>query len=100
MLENPGAAVLFGIDRAWCTIWHAVAVAILSASGIAQVHPSPSPTTDFQSLLHQGFELHEKSDYARAIPVLRRAYSMRPRDYFVNLLLGIDLLRTGQAADA
>jgi tetratricopeptide (TPR) repeat protein len=100
MLENPGAAVLIGIDRAWCTIWHAVAVAILSASGIAQVHPSPSPTTDFQSLLHQGFELHEKSDYARAIPVLRRAYSMRPRDYFVNLLLGIDLLRTGQAADA
>src|SRR5260370_30532384 len=100
MLENPGAAVLIGTNRAWCTIWHAVAVAILSANGIAQVHSIPSPTTDFKSLLHQGFELHEKSDYARAILLLRRAYRIQPRDYFVNLLLGIDLLRTGQAGDA
>ena len=96
---KPGAAVLIS-TRTWCTIWKVVAVAILSANSTAQVQPSPSPTTDFQSLLHQGFELHEKSDYARAIPLFRRAYRVQPRDYFVNLLLGIDLLRTGEAAEA
>jgi len=50
--------------------------------------------------LHRGFHFHEQSDYAKAIPLLRSAYKIYPRDYFVNLLLGIDLLRTGQASSA
>lgn len=91
--------MLIGPNR-FCAIRLVVAIAILSASGIAQVHRSPPPTADFQSLLHQGFELHEKSDFGRAIPLLRSAYRIQPGDYFVNLLLGIDLLRTGQSADA
>ena len=54
----------------------------------------------FQSLLKQGFELHQRAQFAEAIPLLKKAYRLEPNDYFVNLLLGIDLLRTGKAADA
>ena len=54
----------------------------------------------FQSLLKQGFELHERAQFAEAIPLLKKAYRLEPNDYFVNLLLGIDLLRTGKAPDA
>jgi tetratricopeptide (TPR) repeat protein len=54
----------------------------------------------FQSLRKQGFELHERAQFAEAIPLLKKAYRLEPNDYFVNLLLGIDLLRTGKAADA
>ena len=52
---------------------------------------------DLKSLVQRAFDLHEKGQFADAIPVLRRAYALDPRDYFVNLLLGIDTLRTGQA---
>jgi len=54
----------------------------------------------FDSLLHQGFDLHQRNDYSHALPLLRRAWQIRPHDYFVNLLIGIDLLRTGKGADA
>src|SRR6476646_10667161 len=54
----------------------------------------------FQSLLKQGFELHQRAQFAEAIPLLKKAYRLEPNDYFVNLLLGIDLMRTGKAADA
>jgi predicted Zn-dependent protease len=55
---------------------------------------------EFQTLLKQGFELHQQARFAEAIPVLERARGLEPDDYFANLLLGIDLLRTGKAADA
>jgi predicted Zn-dependent protease len=54
----------------------------------------------FQDLLHQGFELHQQARFSEAIPVLERARRIEPGDYFVNLLLGIDLLRTEKAAEA
>jgi tetratricopeptide (TPR) repeat protein len=54
----------------------------------------------FPTLLKQGFELHEKAQFAEAVPVLEQARKLEPRDYFVNLLLGIDLLRTGKPAEA
>src|SRR5258708_762823 len=52
---------------------------------------------DFQTLLKQGFDLHQQAKYAEAILVLERARNLEPGDYFANLLLGIDLLRTGKA---
>lgn len=56
--------------------------------------------TDSQTLLQRGFEYHQREDYAHSIPILRRAYQIDRQNYFVNLLLGIDLLRTGRPAEA
>jgi len=55
---------------------------------------------DFDSVLRQAFELHQHARYSESLPLLRRAFRLQPNDYFVNLLLGIDLLRSGQASDA
>ena len=54
----------------------------------------------FDSLLRQGFELHQQRRYTQAIAPLERAHRLQPNDYFANLLLGIDYLRTGQAVKA
>jgi predicted Zn-dependent protease len=54
----------------------------------------------FESLMKQGFELHQQARFAQAIPLLQQAHRLAPFDYFANLLLGIDLLRTGQPARA
>jgi len=60
-----------------------------------------SPGEDqFQTLLKQGFELHQQAQFAEAIPLLERAQRLEPDDYFANLLLGIDLLRIGKSAEA
>jgi len=53
-----------------------------------------------KELVQTAFDLHQKGEFSAALPVLRRAYTLDPSDYFVNLLLGIDLLRTGQPADS
>lgn len=44
--------------------------------------------------------MHQQARYGAAIPVLEQARRLHPQDYFANLLLGIDLLRTGKAAEA
>ena len=54
----------------------------------------------FADLLHRGFDFHQRADYAQALPLLKQAWKLDPHDYFVNLLLGIDLLRTGEAQKA
>jgi predicted Zn-dependent protease len=54
----------------------------------------------FETLLDKGFALHQQARFAQAIPVLERARMLQPDNYFVNLLLGIDLLRVGKAAAA
>lgn len=54
----------------------------------------------FTPLLKQGFALHQQARFTEAIPVLNRARQLEPNDYFVNLLLGIDLLRTGKPMDS
>ena len=51
----------------------------------------------FKTLVQQAFDHHQRGDFKAALPLLRRAYAMQPNDYFVNLLLGIDSLRTGEA---
>ncbi len=60
----------------------------------------PQNQDGFRTLLKQGFQLHQESRFAEAIPALLRAHKLEPLDYFANLLLGIDLLRTGRAAEA
>ena len=53
-----------------------------------------------QNLVQQAFDLHQKGQFSEALPLLYRAYELAPQDYFVNLLLGIDSLRTGQVKTA
>jgi tetratricopeptide (TPR) repeat protein len=60
----------------------------------------PSSADDFHSLLQRGFVLHQQENYAGALPLLERAWKLEPHDYFANLLVGIDLLRTGRAEDS
>lgn len=55
---------------------------------------------EFQALLKEGFALHQQARFAESIPILERARKLEPQDYFANLLLGIDLLRTGKADEA
>ncbi len=44
------------------------------------------------------FDLHQRAQFTEAIPLLEQARRLEPGDYFTNLLLGIDLLRTGKAS--
>ncbi|MGH9517607.1 MAG: tetratricopeptide repeat protein [Terriglobales bacterium] len=53
-----------------------------------------------QDLVQQAFACHQKGQFSEALPLLHRAYEVAPQDYFVNLLLGIDSLRTGQPKTA
>lgn len=73
----------------------------VSAGAQQRGAPSGNSTEDaFQPLLKEGFALHQQARFAESIPVLERARKLEPQDYFANLLLGIDLLRTGKAVDA
>lgn len=55
---------------------------------------------EFSTLLHRGFELHQHADYVNAAALLRRAWKLNPHNYFVNLLLGVEMLRTGDPDEA
>jgi predicted Zn-dependent protease len=74
--------------------------ASLACAQVTEKSAAKEKAERFPTLLKQGFALHEKAQYAEAIPVLEQARKLEPRDYFVNLLLGIDLLRTGKPAEA
>jgi len=67
---------------------------------VAGQRPAPKTAPEFEALLHDAFDLHQKNQYLRALPLLRRAWKLEPHEYFVNLLLGIDLLRTGHGAES
>ncbi len=69
------------------------------AQGTGDGGPSPNEA-EFQTLLKQGFDLHQQARFTEAIPRLESARRLEPQDYFANLLLGIDLLRTGKATEA
>jgi len=70
--------------------------------GVSQSHTQPGPSKGdrFEGLLRQGFELHRQGRYAQSIPLLQQAYALRPGDHLVNLLLGIDNLRSGETIKA
>ena len=58
MLENPGAAVSIRTHESLRWIRCLVALAVLSASVLAQTRPAPS-NEEFESFLHRGFQFHE-----------------------------------------
>jgi predicted Zn-dependent protease len=69
---------------------------LIASSGGAQ-----APQKDeFRLLLQQGFALHQQARFVEAIPLLQKARRLEPDDYFANLLLGIDLLRTEKTEEA
>ena len=78
--------------RRWSRI-----VAVMAAVSLC---PLAAGEESLKSLVQRAFALHEKGQYSEALPLLRRAYRLNARDYFVNLLLGIDLLRRGEAKDS
>ena len=51
-------------------------------------------------MLRKGFELHQQAKFDQAIPYFESVLKAEPQDYFANLLLGIDLLRTGKSVQA
>jgi predicted Zn-dependent protease len=76
-----------------------VCMVLLLVSGSALTQ-EPSRSDNFEDLLRRGFELHQREQYSQALSLLEKAWTLHPDDYFVNLLLGIDLLRTGKTADS
>lgn len=76
-----------------------VCMVLLLVSGFALAQ-EPYSSDNFEDLLRRGFELHQRDQYSQALPLLGKAWTLQPHDYFVNLLLGIDLLRTGKTADS
>lgn len=62
--------------------------------------PAPAIGDTFDGLLRQGLALHQQRLYSQAIAPLERAHRLQPLDYYANLLLGIDYLRTGQPGKA
>jgi tetratricopeptide (TPR) repeat protein len=69
---------------------------ILAVVAILGSHASSAGESNLQILVQQAFDFHQKGQFSEALPLLRRAYELAPQDYFVNLLLGIDSLRTGE----
>lgn len=51
-------------------------------------------------LRRQGVALSQRNDFAGAIAALQKASQLAPRDYEINLLLGVDLIRAGRPKEA
>lgn len=73
---------------------------ILAVIAVLGSCSSAAVAQDLKSLVQRAFDLHQKGKFSEALPLLHRAYALEPDDYFVNLLLGIDSLRTGQPRSA
>src|SRR4029079_15026158 len=84
------------LSSGFCELAIATNCVLLALSGGAQ----QPPKNEFRELLQQGFALHQQAKFVEAIPKLEKARRMEPDDYFANLLLGIDLLRTDKTAEA
>jgi tetratricopeptide (TPR) repeat protein len=55
---------------------------------------------DLSTQLQTASALHKRADYAHSIPLLRQIVQKSPRNYLGNLLLGVDLLRSGSVKEA
>jgi predicted Zn-dependent protease len=78
-------------------VWRfALRIAILGVT----VAACADEASQADSLLKQGYELHQQARFAEAVPILEQAKRLAPEDYFVNLVLGIDLLRIGRVEAA
>jgi len=85
-------------------MWRFAAARHISIGILAILVLSCVPRTfaeeNLKSLVQKAFDLHQRGQFSEALPLLRRAYDLDPNDYFVNLLLGIDSLRTGESKAA
>jgi tetratricopeptide (TPR) repeat protein len=79
-----------------CELAFAANCVMLALSGATQAPPKD----DLRGLLQQGFALHQQARFVEAIPLFESARRIEPDDYFANLLLGIDLLRTDKTTEA
>lgn len=91
MARAPGSLVKVLRARSGASLRVIVWIAVLAAGCNAFAQ------NQFKTLVQKAFELHQQGQFAAALPLLHRAYGLQPEDYFVNLLLGIDSLRTGDA---
>jgi Flp pilus assembly protein TadD len=66
----------------------------------AQQTGRPSQADDIAAMLQTASALHERSDYAHSIPLLRRIVRLSARHYEANLLLGEDLLHSGKPRES
>src|SRR5438132_6339933 len=84
-------------------IIHRLALTVILAPLSVAAFPlqqTSNKSDNFETLLQRGFELHRQQQYRGSVPLLERAHALRPEDYFVNLLLGIDYLRLAETARA
>jgi Flp pilus assembly protein TadD len=90
-MAGPSSSLKILRSRAgvWLRMFAFLAMALAGLSASSEDESKP--------LVRRAFDLHQRGQFAAALPLLRRAYAMQPEDYFVNLLLGIDSLRTGDA---
>jgi tetratricopeptide (TPR) repeat protein len=72
------------------------ALVLVVAAKAANAVPPENATT----LLKEASSLHAKGDYAHSIPILKRIVQRSPRNYDANLMLGEDLLHSGNVQDA
>ena len=78
----------------------ASSVCFIASLSVAQPQSTGETPQRFRQLLQQGFKLHRQREYRRAIPILERARAIQPDNYSVNLLLGMDYLRSGDPEKA
>ena len=93
LVEGMPGAVTKGVNFLRSTVKASLRGLIFAAFAVAAMKAAAQD--QFKPLMQQAFDLHQRGDFIQALPLLRRAYAMQPDDYFVNLLLGIDSLRTG-----
>jgi predicted Zn-dependent protease len=55
---------------------------------------------DLATQLQAATAYHKQADYGHSIPILKQIVKENPHNYMANLLLGVDLLRSGSARDA
>jgi tetratricopeptide (TPR) repeat protein len=83
-----------------CFLWSGMAFLMLFQLPVAHAQSASSSGETFDSLLRRGSELNQRGDFQDALPLLGKAWQLRPHDYSANLLLGIDLVRTGKSEAA
>lgn len=93
LVEGMPGTVATGVHFLRSTVKASLRRLILATLAVAALKAAAQD--QFEPLMQQAFDLHQRGEFVQALPLLRRAYAMRPDDYFVNLLLGIDSLRTG-----
>lgn len=70
---------------------------LLMSFGMTALASGPPQVSE---LLKEGEAFHARADYKHSIPILRKAVVIAPKNYQANLLLGVDLLRTGNVSEA